>query len=198
MRLQRPKRRVQNANDAKDLMSLCSNKYQRVFRGKEELKVECLRPDEINETHKLELMDLLESNMKESYDLSPKGWSRSDKEDEMFDPCSRHLILFHNNHVAAFSHFRFDMDYGVDVIYCYEIHIQSNWQRKGLGRFLMEILEQFLCLFSLTKIVLTVFKSNSAAIDFYTKIGFSIDETSPDDTYYLIMSKLNASHQTVS
>jgi hypothetical protein len=53
----------------------------------------------------------------------------------MFHPDARHLIMWtHDNKVAAFSHFRFDMDYGTDVIYCYEIHIEDSFQRKGLGR----------------------------------------------------------------
>ena len=75
------------------------------------------------------------AGFQESYEQSPSGWNRQEKQDEMFHPDARHLIMWtHDNKVAAFSHFRFDMDYGTDVIYCYEIHIEDSFQRKGLGR----------------------------------------------------------------
>ena len=73
---------------------------------------------------------------------TPSGWNRQEKESEMFDPAARHLVLLsRDENIAAFSHFRFDMDYGVDVIYCYEIHIKECFQRKGIGR--LEVLKIF-------------------------------------------------------
>ncbi len=41
-------------------------------------------------------------------------------------------------------------------------------------RFLMELLEHLMSVFSLSKLVLTVFKSNENAIGFYTKLGFRL------------------------
>ena len=52
----------------------------------------------------------------------------------MFGENSRHVVLSREEEPIAFSHFQFDMDYGVDVIYCYELQILETWRRKGIGR----------------------------------------------------------------
>lgn len=56
----------------------------------------------------------------------------------------------------------------------------------------MEILVEIMRTFSLTKLVLTVFTSNVNALEFYRSLGFLEDDTSPEASYYRILSKRNA------
>merc|ERR1712059_198881 len=95
---------------------------------------------------------------------------------------------------VAFCHFRFDMDYDDDVLYCYEIQLEQSMRRKGLGRFLMKVLD-------LIMMMLTVFKHNQSAYTFFTKVAnFTLDETSPVNSIggqfdYEILSRMNVREQ---
>jgi len=165
------------------------------FRIEEEkpLEVQSYKAENITEELREGLLDLLQVNMKTQYETSSSGgWNREEKEEEMFSKESRHLVMMDGPELIAFSHFRFDMDYGVDVVYCYEIQINSNYQRRGIGRFLVSALERIVQSFNLAKLVLTVFTSNSSALKFYERLGFVDDDTSPGEGSYKILSKINA------
>merc|ERR1712066_143528 len=88
------------------------------------------------------------------------------------------------NKPVAFSHFRFDMDHD-DVLYCYEIQLEESVRRKGLGKFMMKVLELMMMKADLLKIMLTVFKHNDVASKFFKEVlKYDIDETCPYDTVY--------------
>jgi N-alpha-acetyltransferase 40 len=55
------------------------------------------------------------------------------------------------------------MDFDDDVLYCYEIQLESALMRKGLGKFMMKVLELLMIKAELKKIMLTVFKHNQAS-----------------------------------
>ena len=40
---------------------------------------------------------------------------------------------------AAFVSFRFDMDYDDEVLYVYEVQMEKDFRRKGLGKFMMQV-----------------------------------------------------------
>ena len=42
--------------------------------------------------------------------------------------------------MLGFAHFRYDMDFDDEVLYVYEIQLEEEFQRKGLGRFMMQVL----------------------------------------------------------
>ena len=42
--------------------------------------------------------------------------------------------------LLAFAHFRFDMDYDDEVLYVYEIQLEDCVKRKGLGKFMMQVI----------------------------------------------------------
>eukprot|EP00467_Chlorarachnion_reptans_P017002 CAMPEP_0114528494 /NCGR_PEP_ID=MMETSP0109-20121206/24248_1 /TAXON_ID=29199 /ORGANISM="Chlorarachnion reptans, Strain CCCM449" /LENGTH=182 /DNA_ID=CAMNT_0001710667 /DNA_START=202 /DNA_END=747 /DNA_ORIENTATION=+ len=66
------------------------------------------------------------------------------------------------------------------VLYLWEIHIEAEYRRKGLGKFLMTISELAAWKLSMKKIILTAFTSNPASIKFFTKkLKFQYDETDP-------------------
>ena len=88
------------------------------------------------------IIDLLEKNMKKLYEESDWGWNAKNKSDELLDESAWYLLAEKpDGTIVGFSHFRFDMDYDDEVLYVYEIQIDPSFQRKGLGRFMMQVLE---------------------------------------------------------
>lgn len=61
----------------------------------------------------------------------------------------------------------------------YELQIEKDHQRKGIGRFLMGVLERLAKHYGMEKLILTVLSNNQNAIDFFTKMRFTPDDTSP-------------------
>uniref|UniRef100_A0AAX7TED9 N-alpha-acetyltransferase 40 n=1 Tax=Astatotilapia calliptera TaxID=8154 RepID=A0AAX7TED9_ASTCA len=68
---------------------------------------------------------------------------------------------------VAFSHFRFDIECGEEVLYCYEVQLESRVRRKGLGKFLIQILQLIANSTQMKKVMLTVFKQNKGAYQFF-------------------------------
>jgi len=129
------------------------------------------------------IIDLLEKNMKKLYEESDWGWNAKNKRDEMLDDNAWYLLAEKSDGtIVGFSHFRFDMDYDDEVLYVYEIQIDPSFQRKGLGRFMMQVLELLGFKADMRKIMLTAFKHNHDASKFFKKMmKYEIDETNPVD-----------------
>lgn len=68
----------------------------------------------------------------------------------------------------------------VAVAYCFEIQIIAEYRGMGLGRKLMNILINIGKDNKMDKVMLTVFKKNTNAIQFYRKLGFKPDCISPE------------------
>jgi len=144
-------------------------------------------------------LDLLTRNMRSMYKKSSWGWKPKEKKAEMTEDAARFLIAFLDDTPVAFSHFRFDMDYSHEVVYCYEIQLEEHVRTLGLGRHLMTTLEVFAAALNLDKIVLTVFKHNPEGIGFFRKIGYNVDESSPEENEgksYFILSKPSSDMKT--
>lgn len=159
---------------------------------------------QLDDATKEELVALFEANMQQQYESSDWGYDAAAKRKELFEPDARYLLAFDSEEdandgvppsIAGFVHFRFVDDDDVEVMYIYEIQVAERMQRKGLGKFLMQILLLVARKHLMKLVVLTVFKSNTKALTFYRqKMGFAIDETSPsacgDHTQsYEILSK---------
>lgn len=56
------------------------------------------------------------------------------------------------------------------MLYCYELQVAATAQRRGLGKFLMVLLELIARREAMTHVVLTVFKVNAAALALYTSM----------------------------
>lgn len=79
------------------------------------------------------------------------------------------------------------------LIFSYELQIEKDYQRKGLGRFMLNALEKMTKYYEMEKLILTVLSNNQNARDFFTSMGFKTDDSSPDreeNTGYEILSKL--------
>jgi len=89
------------------------------------------------------------------------------------------------------------MDFDDDVLYCYEIQLEESCRGKGLGKFMMKVLELLTIQAGLLKTMLTVFKHNTKAVTFFKEgLKYSLDETTPVDTIqeqfdYEILSRVN-------
>lgn len=101
--------------------------------------------------------------------------------------------------IEGFLSFMLTWEDGVEVIYCYEIHLEEHVRGRGMGKRLMGQLEEVGRRAEVKKAMLTVFKKNKAAVEFYERLGYKEDEYSPrpkklrngviKELDYLIMSK---------
>lgn len=53
----------------------------------------------------------------------------------------------------------------------YELQVEAEYQRKGLGAFMMKALEDMALYWKMEKVVLTVLKNNPDACKFYKRLG---------------------------
>eukprot|EP00250_Pteridium_aquilinum_P002363 c12560_g1_i1 orf=378-1052(-) len=105
--------------------------------------------------------------------------------------------------IVAFVHYRFIVEEDVPVLYVYEIQLEKVVQGKGVGKFLMQLLELIARKNSMKAIMLTIQKRNAAAMNFYiSKLSYKISSISPSrvdplehaDCTYEILCKTFDSH----
>merc|ERR1712018_121207 len=190
---------VKKANEVTDPLAELPS-FKRFNKNGLDLKMETTRVTDLDEHSKTWLFDLLRANMKEMYEKSEWGWNEKNKAEEMFDDNAWYLVARENNESAApvaFAHFRYDMDYDDEVLYVYEIQLEECARRKGLGKFMMMLLELLAHKADMRKIMLTCFKHNPLAHKFFKgNLKYERDETNlEDDVYeqadYEILSKFN-------
>mmetsp|Transcript_2716 Transcript_2716/g.5780 ORF Transcript_2716/g.5780 Transcript_2716/m.5780 type:complete len:270 (+) Transcript_2716:141-950(+) len=95
----------------------------------------------------------------------------------------------------GFVHLQFCIEDDRPVLYVLELQLVDAARGKGLGRFAMQLCELVARKHGMQNVMLTVFKSNQRAVDFYCKkLRYVIDESSPSvwerhDEDYEILSK---------
>ncbi|XP_065168613.1 N-alpha-acetyltransferase 40 [Atheta coriaria] len=150
----------------------------------------------LDDNTKMWAFDLTKRNMQHKYESCSWGWSDGKKLEELQDEAAWYLIAQRSDgKLLGFAHFRFDLDEGIEVLYCYELQLESHFHRKGLGKFMMQILELVAFKNNMKKVVLTILKNNSDS-NFFKAINYQLDESSPmddedEDTPYEILSKVN-------
>jgi ribosomal protein S18 acetylase RimI-like enzyme len=157
---------------------------------------------------------LIKETSSEAYKNSVVRWRPKAKKEEMRDPDMRYLIVRLPDSLAESSTpnqsdlpvsgflsfmITYDDDHEFAVLYVYEIHLSERLRGCGVGAHLMHLAEIIAQRIGLTKVMLTVFSSNSAAHNFYRKLGFSKDKSSPESRVlrngihkpvdYMILSK---------
>ncbi|OAP55178.1 hypothetical protein AYL99_10878 [Fonsecaea erecta] len=99
-------------------------------------------------------LKLIEETSARDYQNSEKKWSNSKKRREMKSPDMKYIILFHGtSQLAGFISFMITYEDGYEVLYIYEIHFTPQWQGKGLGKKLMNIVEVIGQNVGITKII---------------------------------------------
>jgi ribosomal protein S18 acetylase RimI-like enzyme len=127
-----------------------------------------------------ECLRLIELTSAPDYENSEMKWSTSKKWKEMKLPDLRYIILVTpDDAVAGFISFMVTYEDGHEIVYIYEIHLIPEWQSQGLGQNMMHVVEAFAQNVAVSKVMLTVFRTNRRAVDWYTKQGYQEDEYSP-------------------
>jgi ribosomal protein S18 acetylase RimI-like enzyme len=91
-----------------------------------------------------EVLTLTRANMKEAYEAAEGwGWSESKKRAEACDPATRYILAHAvtSGALLGFASLRFVAEGHHDSAYVYELQLAPAAQRKGLGRFLMLLVE---------------------------------------------------------
>lgn len=162
------------------------------------------------------LFALFESLMRTMYENSQWGWCEKEKLAEWKHQKTRILIVTKNDvdhkvfegvkvgelpgddeQIIAFMCIRFEVgsDKNESALYVYELHVDLSNQRQGLGEDLMSMARCLASAFKMDKIMLTVFRSNGPALQFYNKLKFKPDKTCPtsqEADYIILSSKVSS------
>ncbi|XP_052896894.1 N-alpha-acetyltransferase 40 [Anopheles moucheti] len=184
----------QQTNPLSEFPEFFSFKCTQIDGSELQLKLQCKRKADMDPRLLKWAFKLAERNVGPQYRTCSLGWQPKIKQADLNKPWARYLIATDvtTKKPAAYTMFRFDLDYGRSVLYCYELQVEADFQRKGLGAFMMKALEQMAQRFSMERVVLTVLKNNQDGMRFYRRLGYEVDEMSPDkeeNAAYEIMSK---------
>lgn len=160
-------------------------------------------------------LGLCRGNMQQLYE-GVWGWSDKKKRRQLIDEASRFLVAYGAAPVAAaaaegggdgaaaaaaepapiaYVNYRFEVEDGMPVAYCYELQLEEAAQRKGLGKHMMQLLELIAAKYAMAGVMLTVMRANTGALTFYSRLGYREHESSPDvadpeeRTGYMILFK---------
>lgn len=172
--------RIKNANVCDNVLNEIEVDQFKI--DDQQLRLNCYKSSELTGDQFDLMLQLTEDNMKEFYEQSSWGWSRESKLKEFQHKSAIFLVLENVDQLIAFCHLRFE--YGTDdyeaCVYCYELQVLEEYRGKGVGKYLMNILSLLADHFQIHKVMLTVFKHNPIAMNFYfNALKFKIDKSSP-------------------
>lgn len=203
-----PKLRLKLANESQNLMARVKLNPQI-----KKFNYYLLRSDQVSEKLYSRLISLFESLMRTMYEKSSWGWNEEEKmgefkhgrtrilivtQNETSDPPASEVVSSlpdENEQIIGFMNFRFETGANKEecALYVYELHVDVEHQRQGLGEELMRMARLLACDFKMDKIMLTVFRFNDPALKFYNKLKFVEDKSSPaknESDYIILSSKL--------
>lgn len=185
---------VKLANSVDDPLSNLPKPFSVFNKNGLDLTLETVRAPEISEKTFEWAFDLVKTNMKPLYDdayaKDPNmqtlfGWNEGEKRAKMRGDLSWYLIARTSEGTpVAFSHFRYFVDtYEDEVLYCHELQVEQAFRRKGLGKFMMKVLEMLMIKADMLKIMCTIFFKDTIEVDFFkTALKFEADDTNFIDT----------------
>ncbi|XP_072736816.1 N-alpha-acetyltransferase 40 isoform X3 [Ciconia boyciana] len=116
--------------------------FKKYDRNGLNVAIECRRVSGLEPATLEWAFQLTKANMQPLYEQSEWGWKEREKREELRDDRAWYLIAREPGAgPVAFSHFRFDVECGDEVLYCYEVQLESRVRRRGLGKFLLQILQ---------------------------------------------------------
>lgn len=193
--------RIQLANQCKNPLKEIS--LQSFPEKNLNLVIECFKFKELSMECQNWIIDLTERNMRDFYEASRDGW-HSEKKLKEFEHKAAWILVAKCREAdscrrCSFVHFRFEQ--GSDeqdcAVYCYELQVEEEFQRQGIGKHMMEVLMDLAAHFRMNKVMLTVFKHNINAMNFYTsELKYHIDKSSPskfgqEADYEILCLKVN-------
>ncbi|NWI38097.1 NAA40 acetyltransferase, partial [Picathartes gymnocephalus] len=142
--------------------------FKKYDRNGLNVSIECRRVSGLDPSTLDWAFELTKANMQTLYEQSEWGWKEREKREELRDERAWYLLAREPGAgPVAFSHFRFDVECGDEVLYCYEVQLESRVRRRGLGKFLLQILQLVANSTQMKKVMLTVFKHNHGALQFF-------------------------------
>jgi len=184
---------IQRANQAANPFSKIADVYENYKKDDLDITIKFYSSKDMTKDLQKFCFKLVERNVGGYYKTCSYGWQPKIKQNDMAKKWGRFLVAYEDRKPIGFCQFRFDMDYGRSVIYCYELQIDDAHQNKGLGEHLMKALETLAKVYELERVVLTLLTNNEGAARFYrNRLGYMLDEMSPDkseETAYEILSK---------
>lgn len=134
------------------------------------------------------------------------GWNDEKKREELQDEAARYLVAnsTEGNEPLGYVHIRFEVEETRPVLYVYELQISPQAQSRGLGKLLMAAVEIVARKTEMACVMLTVLKGNARAVNFYYKLGYRLDQSSPGvfnplgEHGYEILSKPKESFGVIS
>ncbi|KAL7069134.1 acetyltransferase, GNAT family protein [Cryptosporidium serpentis] len=109
-----------------------------------------------------------------------------------YDQLSDSSMSFQN--IFGFLSFKIELEYGINIYtkylvgYMYELQVLVKG--KGIGKHLVDIFYSLCKTLKLEKLMCTVLNCNIKAIEFYKRCQFTIDEISPKNEPYSILSRI--------
>eukprot|EP01138_Halocafeteria_seosinensis_P005689 gb/GECG01005816.1/.p1 GENE.gb/GECG01005816.1/~~gb/GECG01005816.1/.p1 ORF type:complete len:286 (+),score=52.38 gb/GECG01005816.1/:1-858(+) len=143
-----------------------------------EFSAPALMQDEVKDW----VLDLTKRNMMQLYINAHWGWADAEKRKELMEDSARYIIARNkeDGKPVGFVHFRFIIEGHWEVLYVYELQLEEEVHRKGLGKHMMSTIELIGRKWGMKWVMLTVFKENTTGLKFYMdKMGYRIDELSP-------------------
>ncbi|KAI4146824.1 MAG: hypothetical protein LQ340_005796 [Diploschistes diacapsis] len=119
---------------------------------------------------------------KAHYASSSTGWHPKAKMEEMKLLDLKYLLIRAESdpEVLGFASFMLTYEDGIEVVYLYEIHLSERLRGIGLGAHIVTLIQAIGFEFGMAKMMLTVFVANKGARTFYERLGFSVDECTPE------------------
>lgn len=154
-----------------ELVRLCTN-------DGESLGLDCQWGTQLNQDDTDWVFQLFRRNMRQLYLKSQWGYDECLKLQELQATTARFLILRNpHSRPVAYAHFRFVEDDGRAVLYCFEIQVERDYQQKGAGTLLLELLKRLGKSTQMEALMCTVFVFNAPSLAFFHKVGFRADRT---------------------
>lgn len=129
--------------------------------------------------------DLTKEHMEDVYEESGYGWDDDEKRDDLREDGARFIIARNNENgkPIAFVHFRFTVQgeliqqmAGETTIYVWDLHVEDEAQRKGLGSHLMMVIELIALYEKMQNVSFPVQESDELGNSFISKRkGYSKD-----------------------
>ncbi|KAJ3695945.1 hypothetical protein LUZ60_001322 [Juncus effusus] len=149
--------------------------------------------DQLSSSAKKFIQNLLKLNMEGPYG---EEWPTEEKvkRREMVNSEARYIFIKQksgersaideqmngSDRLVGFVHYRFVVEEDLPVVYVYELQLESSVKGKGLGKFLMQLVELIARKNEMRAVMLTVQKVNLVAMNFYTnKLRYVMSSISP-------------------
>ena len=133
------------------------------------------------------LFQIVQQNMATSYESAGGVWAWSDdrKRRELCNPAAEFIVArdFRCGDIEGFAHLRFVHEGDMDVLYVYELQLTPSVRAKGLGTFIMRLIEWIARQECVSAVRLTCLSRNVRALNFYRRMAYSKVPDTAYDSY---------------